>query len=52
MGRVYGGILEAIEAADYDIFTGRRGLTLGQKLCRLPRAVRLNSGAEARARVE
>lgn len=40
MDRVYGGILDAIEQADYDVFTSRRRLTLAQKLTRLPAAWR------------
>ena len=45
MGTVYGGILGAIERADYDVFAARRRLTLPQKLAKLPAAWRLNRSA-------
>ena len=42
MATLYGGILGAIEQADYDVFTARRGLTLRRKLAMLPQAWRLS----------
>ena len=45
MGTVYGGILGAIERADYDVFAARRRLTLPQKLARLPAAIWLDRGS-------
>ncbi|MEM1013138.1 MAG: phytoene/squalene synthase family protein [Planctomycetota bacterium] len=41
MAVVYGGILDAIEAADFDVFTERRRLSLWQKLRRVPGGLRL-----------
>jgi phytoene synthase len=35
--RVYRGILDKLEARDYDAFTGRAHLTLREKIARLPR---------------
>ncbi len=40
MATVYGGILDAIERADYDVFSARRHLTWFQKLRRVPTALR------------
>lgn len=40
MAVVYGGILDAIERANYDVFSERRRLTILQKLARLPAARR------------
>ena len=39
MAVVYGGILDAIEAADYDVFSDRRRLSFWGKLRRVPRAL-------------
>ena len=41
MGVIYGGILDAIETADCDVFSQRRSLTFLQKIRRLPRALKL-----------
>ncbi len=41
MAVVYGGILDAIESADYDVFTRRCRLSLPRKLRRVPKALRL-----------
>ena len=45
MAVVYGGILDAIDAADGDVFSARRRLTFAQKLRRVPRALRLARGS-------
>lgn len=41
MATIYGGILAALERQRCDIFAGRVSLTLGQKLFRLPTALRV-----------
>jgi len=41
MATVYGGILNAIERLNYDVFAERAHLSMVQKLCRIPIALRL-----------
>lgn len=41
MGVIYGGILDVIEKADYDVFSARRRLNWWQKIRRVPRALKL-----------
>lgn len=48
MGVVYGGILDAIEKADYDVFSARRSLNWWQKIRRVPRALKLARSTHAR----
>ena len=47
MGRVYGGILDAIERQGDDVFSRRASLSGWQKVSRIPAALRLASGSSA-----